>query len=233
VALPITGPVSIERRNFFRVPARVPLTASRITPEGPDLSCDMLNLSAGGVCVFCAEVLTVGDRISVHLDLHDPDIDVWVDAMVVNVLPRSQGQAYGLRFEGANARTEQQVIQWVFAEERRVAQRNAALQLSVRIPVDVGLASGRRISGTTWAICQDEVHVVVREPIGVGDLLDAEIGDEESGFTLAAQLEVVDVTEGQSGGFLLVGEFIRLDVASRRALTAFIVAEHRKAAEAA
>lgn len=225
--------MSIERRNFFRVSARVPLTASRIKPEGPDLSCEMLNLSAGGVCLLCTEVLKIGDRVSVRLQLTEPTIDVWVEAMVVNVLPRAQGEAYGLRFESANGKTEQQLIQWVFAEERRAAQRNASLQLSVRMPVEVGLASGRRITGTTWAICQDEVHIVVREPIAVGDTLDADIGDDECGFALTAELEVVDVTEGQSGGFLLVGEFVKLDVPARRALTTFIVTEHRKAAEAA
>jgi c-di-GMP-binding flagellar brake protein YcgR len=120
-----------DRRAFLRVVAEFPVGWSRIGEDGqtqlPQHQASTMNVSAGGVKMVSEEPVAVGDRLRIEVRFSRPPLIVFTDASVVRVDSVRPGRfECGLRFDPLDTYIEQRVVRWVYAEDRRMAERRAA-----------------------------------------------------------------------------------------------------------
>jgi c-di-GMP-binding flagellar brake protein YcgR len=115
-----TGKVElIQRRDYVRVEAFVPVTYQPIGPEGWTVTAHTLDISGGGFQIAQAEALRLGDMLGFTLELGEGDEPVHAVATAVR---EAGGSAFGMRFVEVLERERQRLIRWVFERERLARQ---------------------------------------------------------------------------------------------------------------
>ena len=121
----------------MRVIAEFPVTWARLHADGsigPQYTSTTTNVSVGGVGLVTSEPLWEGERMRLEVKLGNPPVTVRGQATVLSVNhPRPNRWACSVRFDDLDSGLDRQLTQWVFAEERKAADRRA----SVRIPLQV------------------------------------------------------------------------------------------------
>lgn len=109
----------IQRRDYVRVEAFVPVT---YRPDGPDgwlATSHTLDVSGGGFRIGDAGALRLGDMRRFSIELGEGEDDVHVVAAAV----REAGEdSFGMRFVEIPERDRQRLVRWVFARERLARQ---------------------------------------------------------------------------------------------------------------
>ena len=115
-----TGPVElIQRRDYVRVEAFVPVTYQPAGPDGWTVTANTLDVSGGGFRIAAAEGLRLGDMMRFTLDLGEGEEPVQAVAQPV----REAGEdEFGMRFVEVVERERQRLVRWVFARERLARQ---------------------------------------------------------------------------------------------------------------
>lgn len=112
---PDDDPSVIQRREYARVEADLPVTVVRTSGDGRPLTARTVNVSGGGVMVRGVGQLEVGERVSVSLWLDDNRRPLETPArMVRDVEPGVVGLLFDLIDEPARER----LIRYVFERER-------------------------------------------------------------------------------------------------------------------
>jgi c-di-GMP-binding flagellar brake protein YcgR len=111
-----TGTIElIQRRDYVRVEAFVPVTYEPAGPDGWTATANTLDVSGGGFQVGDAEGLRLGDMMRFRLDLGEGEPPVQAVSQAV----REAGDgAYGMRFVEILESDRQRLVRWVFARER-------------------------------------------------------------------------------------------------------------------
>jgi c-di-GMP-binding flagellar brake protein YcgR len=109
----------IQRRDYVRVEAFVPVTYQPDGPDGWTATANTLDVSGGGFRVGDAEGLRLGDMMRFTLELGEGENPLQAVAEAV----REAGDgAYGMRFVEILERDRQRLVRWVFARERLARQ---------------------------------------------------------------------------------------------------------------
>jgi hypothetical protein len=109
----------IQRRDYVRVEAYVPVTYQPLGPGGFTVTAHTRDVSGGGVQVADAQALRLGDELPMTLELGEGEEPVAVVAEVVREIGE---RGFGLRFVDIDPNERQRVIRWVFARERLARQ---------------------------------------------------------------------------------------------------------------
>jgi len=115
-----TGAVElIQRRDYYRVEAFVPVTYEPYGPDGHIVTANTLDVSGGGFRIAAAEGLRLWDMLRFTLELGEGEDPVQAIAQAV----REAGEdEFGMRFVEILERERQRLVRWVFARERAARQ---------------------------------------------------------------------------------------------------------------
>jgi c-di-GMP-binding flagellar brake protein YcgR len=115
-----TGTVElIQRRDYVRVEAFVPVTYQPAGPDGWMATANTLDVSGGGFRLAEAEGLRLGDMLRFTLELGEGEEPLQAVATVV----REAGDGeFGMRFLEVLEIDRARLIRWVFARERLARQ---------------------------------------------------------------------------------------------------------------
>jgi len=106
----------VQRRDFVRVDASVPVVVRDGGPEGPARDAHAVNVSGGGLLLSGIGHLHVGDFAWVALDLEDgtPPIEA-----LVTVVREDLAGARAVRIASISARDEQRIVRFSFVQQQR------------------------------------------------------------------------------------------------------------------
>jgi hypothetical protein len=115
-----TGEVElIQRRDYVRVEAFVPVAYQPIGPDGWTVTANTLDVSGGGFRIAAAEGLRVGDMMRFRLELGEGEEPI---AAVAQAVREAGDGEFGMRFVEVLERDRQRLVRWVFARERLARQ---------------------------------------------------------------------------------------------------------------
>jgi hypothetical protein len=115
-----TGEIElIQRRDYVRVEAFVPVTYKPDGPDGWTATANTLDVSGGGFRITDADGLRLGDMRRFRLELGEGEDAVEAVASAV----REAGErTFGMRFVEIPEAERQRLVRWVFARERLARQ---------------------------------------------------------------------------------------------------------------
>jgi c-di-GMP-binding flagellar brake protein YcgR len=115
-----TGTIElIQRRDYVRVEAFIPVTYQPDGPDGWTATAHTLDVSGGGFQLAEAEGLRLGDMRRFTLELGEGEDHLQAVAAAV----REGGDgSFGMRFVEILERDRQRLVRWVFARERLARQ---------------------------------------------------------------------------------------------------------------
>jgi c-di-GMP-binding flagellar brake protein YcgR len=116
VAARADGAATVQRRDFVRVDAVVPVVVRDGGPDGPAHEAMTLNVSGGGLLLSGVSNLQVGDSAFVAIDLEDGSPAVEALVTVVRIAERG---VRAVRIASVSARDEQRLVRFAFARERK------------------------------------------------------------------------------------------------------------------
>jgi c-di-GMP-binding flagellar brake protein YcgR len=110
------GAETVQRRDFVRVDAVVPVVVRDGGPDGPAHEAMTLNVSGGGLLLSGVSGLQEGDSafVGIHLEDSGPPVEALVT--VVRVAERG---TRAVRIASVSARDEQRLVRFAFARERK------------------------------------------------------------------------------------------------------------------
>ena len=106
----------VQRRDFVRVDAAVPVVVRDGGPDGPGREALSVNVSGGGLLLTGIGHLHVGDFAWVALDLEDGTEPI--EALVTVVREDLTG-ARAVRIASVSARDEQRIVRFSFVQQQR------------------------------------------------------------------------------------------------------------------
>jgi PilZ domain-containing protein len=109
----------IQRRDYYRVEAFVPVTYQPYGPDGATVTANTLDVSGGGFRIADAEGLRLWDMLRFTLELGEGEDPVQAVAQAVR---EADEDAFGMRFVEIVERERQRLVRWVFARERLARQ---------------------------------------------------------------------------------------------------------------
>ena len=116
VAARADGAARVQRRDFVRVDAVVPVVVRDGGPDGPAHEAMTLNVSGGGLLLAGVSGLQAGDSAFVAIDLEDGSPPVEALVTVVRIAERN---SRAVRIASISARDEQRIVRFAFARERQ------------------------------------------------------------------------------------------------------------------
>jgi hypothetical protein len=115
-----TGSVElIQRRDYYRVEAFVPVTYQPYGPGGHTVTANTLDVSGGGFRLSAAEAVQLWDMLRFTLELGEGEEPVQAIAQAVR---EAGDDEFGMRFVEIVERERQRLVRWVFARERAARQ---------------------------------------------------------------------------------------------------------------
>ena len=109
----------IQRRDYYRVEAFVPVTYQPYGPDGATVTANTLDVSGGGFRIAAAEGLQLWDMLRFTLELGEGEDPVQAIAQAVR---EADEDSFGMRFVEILERERQRLVRWVFARERAARQ---------------------------------------------------------------------------------------------------------------
>ena len=112
-------------RAFFRENTKLAGDVRRVGWVGAESKpCDVVNLSAGGVCIRSEEDYQKDDKLLLTTTLHEGAEAVTLLCEVRRVTPKNNGQAeYGCRFVDLDGSREDQIVETIMELQRQKLRR--------------------------------------------------------------------------------------------------------------
>ncbi|HEY7258629.1 MAG TPA: PilZ domain-containing protein [Gaiellales bacterium] len=205
-----------DRRRFLRVSADFAVEVQRRSGEAP-FAARTANISAGGAKLVSDAPVALRDELRLEIRFEGPRFLVFVDATVVRIERSDPNWVYGVEFHDLDRYIEQRIVRWVFSEDRRVAERRAA----VRVPVYV-LAwcrpegGGERFRAGTVDIAGDGARIITPASCEVGDRIEIQFDVDEPAYHVEALAEIVWKQPVQDGRWTYGMRFEKVDRATQR-----------------
>lgn len=111
--------VLIQRRDYVRIDAVVPVTYQPIGMGGWTVETNTLNVSAGGFLLPEPEGVRLGQELRFTIELSEDDQPLEVTAKAVR---ETAGGALGFQITGIDKHERDRLMHWVFARERLARQ---------------------------------------------------------------------------------------------------------------
>jgi len=184
-----------DRRAFLRVMADFPVAVTRLGADADPASFagTTVNICAGGAKMVAPIPIAAGERLRLEVRFAKPPFLVFTDATVTRV-EQSDDERYAcaLRFDDLDMYIEQRIVRWVFSEQRRVAERRAA----VRVPVEAAawcepVEGGNQFRARTIDIAGDGARIVTDRALVPGDRVHIQLDVDQPAYRVACVAEVV------------------------------------------
>jgi c-di-GMP-binding flagellar brake protein YcgR len=205
-----------DRRKFLRVSAHFSVD---VQPHsgGAAFAARTVDICAGGAKIVADDPIAVGERLRLEVRFEGPTFLVFVDAIVVRIEQSHPRWIFAVQFRGLDRYIEQRIVRWVFAEDRKAAERRAA----VRVPVNVlawcrPVRGGERFRAGTVDIAADGVRIITPTPCAVGDRLEIELDVDDPAYHVDAVAEVLWKEPLRDGRWTYGLRFEKLDRATQR-----------------
>src|SRR5205085_12071036 len=137
--------------------------------------------------------VATGERLRLEVRFAKPPFLVFTDATVTRV-EHSGDERYvcALRFDDLDIYIEQRIVRWVFSEQRRVAERRAAVRVPVEVPaVCESPAGGDQFKARTIDLAGDGARIVTDRALVPGDRVHIQLDVDEPAYRVACVAEVV------------------------------------------
>jgi c-di-GMP-binding flagellar brake protein YcgR len=185
-----------DRRAFLRVMADFPVGVTRLDADGNatgSFSGTTVNISAGGAKMNAPVQVSAGERVRVEVRFATSPFLVFTDATVTRVDEPSDGVwACALRFDDLDMYIEQRIVRWVFSEQRRVAERRAAVRVPVEVPVRCEPASGGEgFEARTIDLAGDGARMIAGRELVPGDRIQIQLEVDQPAYRVECVAEVV------------------------------------------
>lgn len=185
-----------DRRAFLRVMAEFPVGVTRLDAgEGQEaaFSGTTVNICAGGAKMVAPADVREGERLRLEVRFAQPPFLVFTDATVTRVDAADDGRvACALRFDDLDIYIEQRIVRWVFSEQRRVAERRAAVRVPVEVPARCEpAAGGEEFKARTIDLAGDGARIVTDRALVPGDRVNIQLDVDEPAYRVACVAEVV------------------------------------------
>ena len=214
---------------------RFPVECRRLSADGSvtdAFAAETVDLSAGGIRVVTDRCLGLHDRLRLEMRFGRPDYMLDTEARVVRLETARDGRSVcALHFAGLDQLAEQRVVQVVFAEERRAADQHARVRISIWMPVVCRLPSlGDPVHARTVDLSADDVRLVTRARLAVGDSVQIELASSENSFRLATDAVVCAVDDDGEGRYISTLRLERMDRERRAEIIRFALEQERQEA---
>jgi c-di-GMP-binding flagellar brake protein YcgR len=185
-----------DRRAFLRVMAEFPVGVTRLDADGNatgSFSGTTVNISAGGAKMVAPVAITAGERLRIEVRFATPPFLVFSDATVTRVEgPSDGGWTCALRFDDLDIYIEQRIVRWVFSEQRRVAERRAAVRVPVEVPVQCDpAAGGEPFQARTIDLAGDGARIIANRELVPGDRVHIQLDVDQPAYRVECVAEVV------------------------------------------
>jgi c-di-GMP-binding flagellar brake protein YcgR len=205
-----------DRRKFLRVSAQFGVEVQPRSGGAP-FSGRTVNLSAGGAKMFAEEAVALNEELRLEIRFESPTFLVFVDATVVRIEGSQPRWVFAVQFHGLDRYIEQRIVRWVFAEDRRAAERRAA----VRVPVNVlawcrPAGAGDRFRAGTIDLAADGARILTPRRGTVGETIEIEFDVDEPAYHVEALAEIVWVEQMPDGRWTYGMRFEQLDRSMQR-----------------
>jgi len=206
-----------QRREFFRVMVRLPVSCAAVGRDGRTslMVVRSVDLSAGGVKVVTEHELVVGHRVRVVFRVDD-DTTARLDATVVRVERLPDGAfRYAIEFELLERSVEQRLMRAVYAHEQVNAGRHKHVRMSVWQAMRCRSEAGDEFGAHALQLSPEDAQIITRQRLQEGDRLRIEMEDGELGFGVGTDAVVTAATTDVRGNTVATVEFDGLDRVAR------------------
>jgi hypothetical protein len=210
----------MERREFFRVLTQIPMSCMAVDDQGGAslLPVRSVDLSGGGVSLAAEPGLEVGQRVRLSFQAGDPGQPVRVDAVVVRADLQPDGSAvYGLDFPGLDPELERLIVDASYREPAQF-ERGPGRRMNLWQPLGCRTVAGIHLHAHATAVSADDISIVTRHPLTVGDRLAISLPGEGPRAALEAWATVSEISPDGKGGMAVTLLVDHVDRAARAAL---------------
>jgi c-di-GMP-binding flagellar brake protein YcgR len=185
-----------DRRAFLRVMAEFPVGVTRLDAgagEEAAFAATTVNICAGGAKMVAPTGVTAGERLRLEVRFAKPPFLVFTDATVTRVDEAADDRCVcALRFDDLDMYIEQRIVRWVFSEQRRVAERRAAIRVPVEVPAWCEAAGGgEQFRARTIDLAGDGARIVTDRALVPGDRVHIQLDVDRPAYRVACVAEVV------------------------------------------
>ena len=179
--------------------ADFPVGVTRLDADGGaagSFAATTVNICAGGAKMVGPADVAAGERLRLEVRFAKPPFLVFTDATVTRVDEASDGRSVcALRFDDLDIYIEQRIVRWVFSEQRRVAERRAAVRVPVEVPAWCEpAAGGDQFRAHTIDLAGDGARIVTNRALVPGDRVHIQLDVDQPAYRVACVAEVVWVT---------------------------------------
>jgi uncharacterized protein YndB with AHSA1/START domain len=209
-----------ERREFFRVMVRLPVSCAAVGRDGRTtlMVVRSVDLSAGGVKVVTEHSLVPGNRVRVVFRVDD-DTNARLDATVLRVEPLGDGlRRYAIDFDPVDRTVEQRLMKTVYAAEQVNAGRHRHVRMTVWQAMRVTGANGAEYGAHALQISADDAQIITSHIVAEGELLRIVMQDGDLGFDVDAEAVVQSMHRDLRGNFVATVLWHGLDRVTRSAI---------------
>jgi c-di-GMP-binding flagellar brake protein YcgR len=205
-----------DRRKFLRVTAHFGVEVQPRSGGAP-FTARTVNISAGGAKMVAEDPVALNEEHRLEIRFEGPTWLVFVDATVVRIEKSRPRWVFAVQFHGLDRYIEQRIVRWVFAEDRRAAERRAA----VRVPVNVlawcrPAGGGNRFRAGTIDLAADGARIITPKACNVGDRLEIEFDVDEPAYHVEAIAEIMWTEQVFDGRWTYGMRFEKLERAMQR-----------------
>ena len=200
-----------DRRKFLRVSAHFGVEVQPRSGGAP-FSASTVNISAGGAKMVADEPVALHEQLRLEIRFEGPTFLVFVDASVVRIERSHPRWVFAVQFHGLDRYIEQRIVRWVFAEDRRAAERRAAVRIPVNVLAWCRPSGGReRFRAGTIDLAADGTRIITPRPGTVGERIHIEFDVDEPAYHVEALAEIVWVDQMPDGRWTYGLRFEQLD----------------------
>jgi len=204
-----------DRRKFLRVSADFAVEVQPRTGGAP-FGARTVNISAGGAKMVSDTHIIAGEELRLEIRFERPTFLVFADAKVVRVERSDPRWVFAVEFHDLDRYIEQRIVRWVFSEDRRVAERRAAVRVPVNVLAWCRPEGGERFRAGTVDIAADGARIVTPAVCEVGDRIEIQFDVDEPAYHVAALAEIVWREPVQDGRWTYGMRFEQVDRLTQR-----------------
>jgi hypothetical protein len=209
-----------ERREFFRVMVRLPVSCAAVDRKGHTslMVVRSVDLSAGGVKVVTEHDLVAGNRVRVVFRV-DEQTTARLDATVLRRDALGDDlYRYAIDFDPVDRSVEQRLMRAVYAAEQVNAGRHKHVRMTVWQAMRCRAASGEDFGAHALQLSADDAQIVTRRRMQQGERVRIVMEDGDLGFGVEVDSVVGTVHTDARGNCVATVAFDGLDRVTRSSI---------------
>jgi hypothetical protein len=209
-----------ERREFFRVMVRLPVSCAAVDDRGRTslMVVRSVDLSAGGVKVVTEHALVPGNRVRVVFRVDD-DTTARLDATVLRVEPlEDELYRYAIDFDPLDRSVEQRLMRTVYAVEQLNAGRHKHVRMTVWQAMRCRTERGEVFGAHALQISADDAQIITKRELHEGERLHVSMEDGSLGFGVETDAIVGTVHTDARGSSVATIAWDNMDRVTRSAI---------------